>query len=142
MARLAHDVALLDADAGGGGGQPGAPAVARVAPRVQSGHLRALLDHQRHDPIAQPAAADASPARHSTEDWSIRDRTGLQPRLERPRWAALRLLAAGNSLQLADALLARLRPPQSQHQAPAGEAQVGHIQADQLRAPEGAAEAD
>src|SRR5438270_12961478 len=48
--------------------------------RVKPGRLRALLDYQRDDLVAQAAVADASPAGHSTEDRTIRDPAGLEPR--------------------------------------------------------------
>ena len=62
---------------------PGPWAVAGVAPRVQS-RLGTLPDYQRHDPVAQPAVTDASPADHATEDRAVRDASHLKPR-QRPQ---------------------------------------------------------
>jgi hypothetical protein len=109
---------------------------------VEACCTRALFDDQRHDLVDQRALTHAPPARHPPKQRSAGDAASLEPALQRAHWAALEPLAVRNGSQLAGRLLVGLRAAQREHHAVARETQIGHLQDDQLRAAEGAAEAD
>ena len=106
MARLAHDVALLDAGQRRRRGMAGPQAVAGEGSRVPAERRDVVLHQERHRPVCKTLATNVAAAIDGTEDRPVLDVSSLKPGRQRPDWVGVRVLTEGNADLTPRALLA------------------------------------
>ena len=142
VAGLAHDVALADPVHRRLGDASGAQAMAAQRLRLQAGAAGGPL----HDPadavLVEAAAGGPAMAVNSAECGTIDDAGTGQPAAQGAHRTGCVLLPKGNADLAASCLLVGLRAAQVNDQTVLGEGEVGKFDRGQLRAAEGAGEAD
>ncbi len=142
MAGNALDVGF--AYALGGGGRRDKSGAQAVGGKVAGdpGLRYDALDQSRHVFRVDPMRREFAGERERAKDRPFGDRGGIEPRPHRPHRAQPLVCDVGDTNLAALAGLVGLRAAQRDDQAPAIEAQVGHVERRDLRAPRGAGEGE